>query len=539
MDAAGSLDRAWDASAPGAGALRATAVTQLYFRMTGHHPLTILVVDALCLVFGADGATVQELVDHLGITEDRVRYGLESVPAAMRCTARQLEAEVSLPAAGPPGDLDDGDEEGVAIGRRAGAGATRAPATKETRYFLNYKRLLPLVYAHVTRLLLSTCETDVPPCPYVESVRRAQLAAYQRADASTAHAFFATRPSGAEEASPLTSSLSSTGDHIDVSDAMKRKNAIRGVACVGCSCYFLTEEFQETLTRCPRCGKDSLRLTVQLIRRQLHSKAAEQRTLVTLLPPVRQVWKRVVGTATAAPVSSSFSASPRPSTAPAEQPDASAALDCDLSRDPFLFQQALAFLWLYSTRFASVNDAPIVVDVQEILTEPEYRERLRGRASLADQFRSRHRHASAVRVRLVSQRAVDTARRAESHRKLLKRAMLPPWLRHAAPLSELGGSAHAAKETAGAKTEQDRQKRGAVEGHVPTGGAVWDVEDASNHSAVHAPAATQRRPHAAEDGGPETAADLTRMAAFIAAHYHDDAFDEVPLPLSRRRRTET
>ncbi|KAG5470062.1 hypothetical protein LSCM4_02755 [Leishmania orientalis] len=564
MDVAGSLEQAWEPSAPGAGALRATAIAQLYFRMTSHHPLTILVVDAMCLVFGAGGVTVQELVNYLGITEDRVRFGLEGIPVGMRCTARQLESEESLVGTSSGATEDD---EAAQRDRRTGTGEE---GSKEARYYLNYKRMLPLVYAHVTRLLLSACVTDLPPCRYVESVKQTQLAAYQKSDTSTAHAFFASgHPPRAEEAHASCGGAGLSdrgiGDRFDVSESMRRRNAIRGVPCMGCSCYFLAEEFRETLTRCPQCGKDSLSLCLNLIQTHLQARLGEQQTLVTLLPPVRQVWKRVIARGEsqalrAAQVSASAPGTPQTTGQhSAAGTDSAAAapiaplrllVDCTLARDPFLFQQAVAFMWLYSTRFASVNDAASVVDVQEILTESEYQHRLRSRASVADQFRSHHRHAASVHVRLVSQREIDAARQQESRQKLLKRRMLPPWLRRTTVLDELGGShMHARPNTEAAATgqaemnvvkepwEMEDSPLGRTNSvQAPAAGAVWRTESSVACSSTTATSAQKRR-RATTDA--DVKAELTRAASFIAAQYYNDEFDAVLLPQWRRVRDKT
>jgi hypothetical protein len=590
-----SLDRAWDPAAPGAGALRATAVAQLYFRMTSHHPLTILIVDAMCLTFGADGVTVQELVDYLGITEDRIRFGLEGIPGEMRCTGQQLESEGTFPSRGDaPEDVFTNSSNGPFSSHRG---------EREVRYFLNYKRLLPLVYAHVTRLLLSTCVVEVPPCSYVDAVKAAQLAPYSRTADSTAHAFFSSaQPTSATKfstdgaqrehtkstiaaATPavaVPSHLSSSraipntdsaGEHIEVSDAMKRKSAIHGVYCFGCSCYFLVEEFAETLSRCPRCGKDSLKLFIQSIQRQLNARIADQLTVVRLLPGVSQVWKRNAPTLLAVqrqqqqPVApddgntTSYTSVPGgvPSAGVVNARGATAAqqsLHCALADDPFLFQQALAFLFLFTSRFASVNDAASVVDVQQILTEPEYRERLRGKASLADQFRSRHRHATSVHVRLVPQKEVDAARRAESHRKLLKRSMLPPWLRHTASLEALGGSHVCTRripvEAEGQPSVKEDTAAGEVDGNaasatqeswtsegvktddnarvsrLPHSGAKWKFGTEVPSTGVR-----EKRKRLAEV---DAKVEITRTADFIAMHFYEDDFDEVSLPLSHRHR---
>ncbi|KAG5496146.1 hypothetical protein JKF63_02447 [Porcisia hertigi] len=557
MDVGSSLERAWDPSAPGAGAIRATAIAQLYFRMTSHHPLTILVVDAMCLVFGANGVTVPELVNYLGITEDRVRFGLEGVPMGMRCTAQQLECEGSLVGAAADSVVND---HAVQRDQRTGTAET---TSKDVRYYLNYKRILPLVYAHVTRLLLSACVTDVPPCRYVESVKQAQLAVYQKSDTNIAHAFFAAGELPQEASVGVRPPDRGFSDHIDVSEAMQRKSAIRGVPCLGCFCYFLVEEFTETLTRCPRCGKDSLSLCLHVIQTQLNTRLAEKQTLVTLLPPVRQIWKGImtrekVQASKSVPQQAPLTASAHKTTA--HSPAAGAGflaaavalpqgfqLQCTLAGDPFLFQQALAFMSLYSTRFASVSDAPSVVDVQEILTEHEYRDRLRGRASLADQFRSRHRHAASVQVRLLPQREIDAARQQESHQKLLKRAMLPPWLQHTTALNDLGGSHNYTGANQGASAAREGEANMAKEpweaeelqesentkGHVPTGGAVWKAQSGATSSLVTA-GSPQKRSRGETD--PDAATDLTRTASFIAAHYYNDEFDAVILPQSRRRR---
>lgn len=573
-----SLDRAWDPTAPGSGALRATAIAQLYFRMTSHHPLTILVVDAMCLTFAADGATVQELVDYLGITEDRIRFALDAIPAEMRCTSLQLETEAAATAiSGASIDTITGrtKKEGKVD---AQAGARRSDA--DVRHFLNYKRLLPVVYAHVVRLLLSTCVVDVPPCSYVASVRAAQLASYRKSgEGSTAHAMFTSAPASTTAtgaaALPATAAVTASagnslpaveegGEHIEVSDAMRRKAALQGVYCLGCSCYFLVEEFNTTLSCCPRCSKDTLRLCIQSLQRHLTARAAAEHTLVKLLPSVGQVWKRNLPALVASsrqqssPPTAPEKADESPVSATGtkaqqqqqqqQQPSSTTAmphLRCTLARDPFLFQQALAFLFLYSARFASVNDAASVVDAQHILTEPEYRDRLRGRASLADQFRSRHRHASSIRVRVVSQHEVDAARQAESHRKLLKRAMLPPWLRHTSALEALGGS-HTYRRTAGQAQSTGDTRGGAVdEAQEP-----WESEQLPNTSEIakgsstlHGGAVWARSTAApsvkADKRQRATAADpqaqLTRAADFVAVNYYDDEFDEVVLPLSRPR----
>ncbi|KPI88944.1 hypothetical protein ABL78_1910 [Leptomonas seymouri] len=576
-----ALDQAWDPAAPGAGALRATAIAQLYFRMTSHHPLTILIVDAMCLTFGADGATVQELVDYLGITEDRIRFGVEGIPSEMRCTSQQLELEgLATGAVDAATDHSNGASFAASTSGNDPAGSLRA--AKEMRHFLNYKRLLPLVYAHVTRLLLSTCVVDVPSCSFVETVRAAQLAPYIRSSDSTDHTYFASAQSTATTGPstnagqgsggrltaafavtgpPEPSSLSTdgTGEHIDVSDAMKRNNAIRGVYCLGCSCYFMVEEFNETLSRCPRCGKDSLRLCIQSIQRQLNARVAEQHTAVKLLPAVSQIWKRSMSTRLASkkqqqqqPAESAESSTATVTSvgmgnAPAAKPSANSTstqqiLNCALAHDPFLFQQALAFLFLFASRFASVNDAASVVDVQQILTEPEYRVRLRGKASLADQFRSRHRHATSVHVRLISQKDADAARREESHQKLLKRAMLPPWLRHTSTLEALGGSHLYIRSSAENADDIDRagepdtqepweskevKTDGNAKAHLLHGGAVWKLD-----KAVPAPVGDKRQ----RPTDCDVKAELTRTADFIAEHYYVDEYDEVVLPLSRMRR---
>ncbi|KAG5470484.1 hypothetical protein LSCM1_01728 [Leishmania martiniquensis] len=560
MDVGGSLEQAWEPSAPGAGALRATAIAQLYFRMTSHHALTILVVDALCLVFGADGVTVQELVNYLGITEDRVRFGLEGIPAGMRCTARQLESEEPLLGSSTDAMEDDGAAQ---CDRRTGTGEE---GSKEARYYLNYKRMLPLVYAHVTRLLLSACVSDLPPCRYVESVKQAQLAAYQKSDTSTAHTFFSSgHAPHAGEAQATSSgagpSATGIGDGFDVSEGMRRLNAIRGVPCMGCCCFFLAEEFRETLTRCPQCGKDSLSLCLHLIHAHLQARLDVQQTLATLLPPVKQVWKRVTAGegSQALNVAQASTPSATEATKAAVQhtaagtgsadtsPNSSARflMDCTLARDPFLFQQAAAFMWLYSTRFACVNDAASVVDIQEILTESEYQHRLRCRASVADQFRSHHRHAASVHVRLISQREIDAARQQESHQKLLKRRMLPPWLRHTTGLHELGGNHVYAHPHNGADSTEEaemdvvkepREREGARSREtnseqLPAVGAMRTAE-----SSVACPSMTatlaQKRRRSTSDA--DVKAELTRTASFIATHYFNDEFDAVLLPKRRR-----
>eukprot|EP00796_Vickermania_ingenoplastis_P013330 gene13330-9163_t len=131
------LQQSMSLATPGTGARHATAATQLYFRLCHYRPLTILVADALCIVFGAGGATALQLVDYLGVAETKIVAALEAIPSDMRCTAADLD---ELAAESRPSEK---------------------PAEHRI-YYLNYKGLLPAAYAHVQRLLLALCATPAP-----------------------------------------------------------------------------------------------------------------------------------------------------------------------------------------------------------------------------------------------------------------------------------------------------------------------------------------------------------------------------------------
>lgn len=181
-------------SAAGAGARRVTAITQLYFRLASYPPLTIIVVDTLCVVFGFQGASLGQLVDYLGLAEDPLRHAIQSIPSELRCTSDDLAEQWSsstgassrmmneekrdvappaLPSLPPGGGMqlnvscgnssggDDGEGNGethMTTGeKQKREGEVEDGGDEETYYFLNYKRILPFAYAHVCRLLLPLC----------------------------------------------------------------------------------------------------------------------------------------------------------------------------------------------------------------------------------------------------------------------------------------------------------------------------------------------------------------------------------------------
>lgn len=515
-------ERQWDPSAPGAGALRAASLIQLYFRMANYTPLTILIVDALCLVFGADGATIHAMVGYLGISEDRIRHGIDTIPPDMRCTSLQLEEMVGAPA--------EEKEDGESYPRDGASGRA------DLRYYLNYKRALPIIYAHLTYMLLAACVSDVPPCSYVDQLKRAQLAQFDKSSSQTAHVFFSRNGSEAESNSvDGGSSLTTAGgtgasgtaaQQIDISNVMQRKGELRGIYCFDCSSYFALEEFAASLSRCPRCGADVLHRYIHAIR----DEAAETgicnipETLATLLPPVRQVWKREAAQYAVAVNTSETSTSvegpfPRPRRASSEH------LQCPLARDPFLLQQSLAFLFLFSSKFASATDVACVVDVQEILTEAEYRGRLRGKASIADFFRARHRNAASVRVKMVTQRDVDLAKRRESERKLRKRAMLPPWLTH---------------KRSGA-TEVVCGTFDAMEGLLaPSPSVTAKLPIPARSPELASKAAGCEKKEAVKKLSPSSSKvkdeDFLLTARFVVEEFYEDDFEEVQLSSNRRLR---
>lgn len=529
---------AYDASIPGAGAQRVIGIAQLYVRLTHGRPLTVTVADALCLVFGAGGATVAELASYLGLSENAVVAGLEGIPADMRCTWADLE------------EAADGD--GGVGGTRA-SGATEDPyyegdgeegsfrdscgaKSRESRVFLNYKRILVVAYAHLSHMLLALCVSPLPESPYTEEIRRSRAGVVVLPTAVSSTAPAGKDPSEGE--ATVDGLLSTT---LNLSPSLRRKEALDGVYCAGCQFYYSVHDFARTGSRCPTCQQDVLRSLVLSMKARADALYHQEgRSLVVV--PNANTGADAPKAATdeerqASPVSSPVGPTrPTGATATAPLPKREAVplvMNCPLARDPFLLQQALAFLFLYSTPFACLSDARFVVDPNDILTELEYEKRLCGRASIADEFRAVHRNANKVRVRLTAQRRLDEALREENARKMAKRANLPPWLRHSTTLAALVHMENAGVH-ASASTDPNGSPR-----------ALLDLS--ADDKADDAMSTLRQRPTAAEasvgvneskrarddtTGKPvfDRETQLLSQARFVAKEFFEDDFDAVLLP---------
>lgn len=382
-------------AALGAGSRLATAITQAYFRICDYHPLTILVADALCLVFGGGGASVAQLVDYLGVAEKKVSLALEAIPAEMRCTSSDVEAQQrSL--------LDGYDEE-----EDLRALAERKKAEKI--FYLNYKQLLPFAYAHVSRMLLPLCVMSLPP--------------------STSSA--SNGSSGGGESAPPQGS---SGVLMSLRLQQQQDDCREGIRCPSCQMYHDVSEFYRSTSTlpfsssgavlpCPACGADVLQQMLAAIQAYYHDRTAEG--LPLLVAPLSSA-QRASGL-TASPAAS------RP-TLPASPPLPPAALNCPLARDPLLVQQSRVFFQLYRTKFACMNDDLYVVQVEDILTEPEFERRRELGASgcavsVSERFRAAHRSANGVHVKVESYSDIGKRKREENREKMAKRSHIPPWMR--------------------------------------------------------------------------------------------------------------
>ncbi|CAD2216359.1 hypothetical protein AGDE_05830 [Angomonas deanei] len=335
----------WDPSVPGAGAKRAVAISQLYFRLCKYHRLTILVTDVLALVFGADGGTVGELGRYLGLEDGKVEFALLSVPKEMLCTLSQLGEDHPY--------------------RQQNSNLTEEK--NNPRYFLNYKGVLAVAYGHVCRILL--------------------LASLQRL------------PEKKEDQL-----------NINISANLNRSESREGIKCPGCAFYFTLSDFDATVNKCPVCTCDIVQMILKQTKQHFDHQASLGLPLVTVLPKSRGLLVPRGEPANKAPAKSNDGAFP-------------------LAKDPYLAQQAIVFFYLYSSRFAFVNEGTYILDPDELLTEDEFEKRVQGKTSTVDSFRALHRNVSDIRVRVVHQSALEERRFRENEQKIKKRKNLPPWLR--------------------------------------------------------------------------------------------------------------
>lgn len=356
---------------PGSGARITTAVTQLYFRLCHYHPLTILVVDALCLTFGGGGASLSQLVDYLGVSERKVAVALEAIPAEMRCS--ESSAELS-------DEPSNNDTE-----QQLGKGGVPI-------YRLNFKKILPLAYAHVSRILLSL--TAVPLNEGKEDV-------------------------------VLSPTLK-----------LKARDDSEGIRCGCCHVHHHLSEFEpnpssaSSLYPCPSCGFDVLGGCLSAI----HLAYGRARQLL--------VAPRGPEGGAASPTVTTSPSSPSPA---ASTTDALSNLlpECPLARDPLLVQQSLIFFDLFKVRLACLSDDVTVTSVEDILTEPEFHRRRRGGASsVAEQFRAIHRTVNAIHVDMASLETATVRKEGDNSKRIKKRLLHPPWLSSSGPYAATTAPTH-------------------------------------------------------------------------------------------------
>ncbi|CCW62753.1 unnamed protein product [Phytomonas sp. EM1] len=495
----------WDATTPGAGAQRVIAITQLYFRLCNFHPITIVVADALCLVFGANGATKQDLAKYLALSEERVQLGLDTIPLDMQCTSLNLNTESTVED-GPASHARKLNKDGV-------------------RYFLNYKRILPFVYAHVSQILLALCTTPLPPSMPKGSVSQVpdEQLLVPALQASPRGAAIDNSKVVAHAPTPQGSMAS-----YSLSDAIKRREASEGIFCPVCRTYYGLDEFVKSASRCMGCKTDVLRVIVEAIRDRMNAKYKRDGSVVSV--PFLATRRKVeqAGASLASP-----SAPDSPSvrfnrnTALADANPLPEVRSCPLARDPFLVQQALAFLYLYSAPFACINDDRYVVNSEDIMTELEYEKRLEGKATVADQFRAAHRNPNTIRVRLISQREVEASMREENRKKIEKRAHLPPWLQQHHPGSGFPGRTH------NAAPFDNMEEKGKVTQITPPSASanISSPQQEMGHSPLKMKEVSRKRARQVMEIDSETREDLIRDAHFVAQEFFHDDFIPVRLPL--------
>ncbi|CCW70584.1 unnamed protein product [Phytomonas sp. Hart1] len=490
----------WDVSAPGAGAQRVIAITQLYFRLCNFLPITIVVADALCLVFGPDGASKLDLVNYLALSEERVQLGLDTIPLDMRCTSLNLSTE------------DTTKDE---------SSSNRHKLNKEElRYFLNYKRILPFVYSHVSQILLALCTTLLPSNTLHGNISRTAH------DYSSSPVLRTLPQKSAIDHSQTSATIPQGGTtSFSLSDGIRRRKASEGIFCPVCRTYYGLDEFAKSASRCMGCKTDVLRVIVEATKDRMNAKYEQDGSIVSLPSLATRQKVELAGAPEASPTAPDSPSVKYSRSAADPLPE---LRSCPLARDPFLVQQSLAFLYLYNTPFACINDCRYIVNAEEIMTEPEYEKRLEGKATVSDQFRAAHRNPNTIRVRFISQREVEKAIREENEKKISKRAHLPPWLLQRHHFTSL--SPRQPHGTASSDIVKENPKTASTMLQSSLDQIPLQHQE-SGDSTLKKKDANCKRTRQIVEFGSETREDLIRDAHFVASEFFHGDFIPIKLPL--------
>lgn len=400
--------------AAGTGARNVTGITQLYFRICDYDPLVILVVDSLCVVFGADGsgATVDQLVEYLGLSEAKIVAGIDGIPSEMRCTSRDLARANER--------VEDSREEGSS--NRRGAEDQKGDDGIEELHYLNYRLLLPIAFAHVNRLLLTLCMSPVP----VSALGVQDYATSSSESISMEYRVSLDFRQQLEKNSLLPRTLNDTTKKAIEANKGSGTSSFTGIACVQCKTFHHLGEFDPVAHEgasslsespassrayglCPTCGSNVLQDTLQSVF-ECYQKSICEGNALLIAPPLG--------------ISNCLTFPAWRSLLPSH------LSECPLALDPLLVQQAMVFLSLFKQPFACLNDELYIVDAADMLTQAEFnrRRQVGSAVSAAEKFRSIHRNAQAVHVKFVSSNEIHHSKIEDNWQKLVKRALLPPWM---------------------------------------------------------------------------------------------------------------
>ncbi|KAH8603426.1 hypothetical protein ERJ75_001819700 [Trypanosoma vivax] len=230
-----------------------------------------------------------------------------------------------------------------------------------------------------------------------------------------------------------------------------------------------------TVSKCPLCQVDILDNVLSSIKAHYDAKIAQGHQLLIFGPVSQQRASKVSITQSEATRNGTI-------TGPGD------VHNCLLARDPFLVQQGLFFKRLYTHPFVCLREGECVVDVDEVMTKPEYEHRSKHKATVLDQFRLVHRNPGTIRVQLINQERQDAEKCLLSAMKVAKRTQLPPWLRLASS-------------------------------SVDSCALASPCSSASEKVAVPGPEKRGR--------------DVLGTAKYVAREFFDDDFDEVPLQVPR------
>ncbi|KAG8347441.1 hypothetical protein TRVL_01722 [Trypanosoma vivax] len=425
----------WDPSLPGAGAQRAVCIVQLYMRMVHHSPIAVLIVDALCLTFKTAGATLEELGAYLGLATDRVELGLAGIPKEIYCTSYEVCQEEERGAA--IAHVATEETSGNVDRDQRGEGRARTDGSSP-RYYINYATFLPFAYAHGAHILLALSQQPLPQLTSVSGKEPEVVA-------------------------------------INVSPTLRRADCRGGLCCSSCHYWMALRDLTPTVSKCPLCQVDILDNVLSSIKAHYDAKIAQGHQLLIFGPVSQQRASKVSITQSEATRNGTI-------TGPGD------VHNCLLARDPFLVQQGLFFKRLYTHPFVCLREGECVVDVDEVMTKPEYEHRSKHKATVLDQFRLVHRNPGAIRVQLINQERQDAEKCLLSAMKVAKRTQLPPWLRLASS-------------------------------SVDSCALASPCSSASEKVAV--------------PGAEKRGRDVLGTAKYVAREFFDDDFDEVPLQVPR------